>query len=257
MVQSKISWTGSTWNPWHGCKKVSPGCKYCYMYRDKDRYGQDPTKVLKGRTTFNKPLEWASPKLIFTCSWSDWFIDEADEWRPEAWDIIYKTPYHQYQILTKRPERIATNLPPNWRRGYGNVWLGVSAEDQTNYDKRVPILMNNDAQIRFLSLEPLLGPIDLSSQDIAQKCSWIILGGESGNETGNYRYRPSSEQWYRDIITQATKLGIPVWVKQLGTHWANNAGLSAVDKHATDSNFWPQDLQVRNFPIHIPQIMLK
>ena len=161
MIRSRISWTGSTWNPWHGCKKVSAGCKFCYMYRDKERYGQNPTTVLRGKTTFNKQLEWEDPKLIFTCSWSDWFIKEADDWRPEAWDIMYQTPYHFYQVLTKRPQRIQSHLPSNWGEGYSNVWLGVSAEDQPNYDTRVQILMQSPARIRFLSLEPLIGPIDL------------------------------------------------------------------------------------------------
>ena len=109
-IQSKIQWTNATWNPWHGCKKVSPGCKFCYMYRDKERYNQDPTTVLKSKTKFNAPLQWNEPKLIFTCSWSDWFIEEADQWRAEAWKIIKNTPHHTYQILTKRPERIKDHL---------------------------------------------------------------------------------------------------------------------------------------------------
>ena len=93
---SHIQWTDSTWNPWHGCKKVSDGCKFCYMYRDKERYGQDPTQVTKSKTKFAEPLLWKESRKIFTCSWSDFFIDEADEWRQNAWDIIKATPQHIY-----------------------------------------------------------------------------------------------------------------------------------------------------------------
>jgi len=144
-----ISWTDATWNPWHGCRKISAGCKYCYMFRDKERYGQDPTVVMRSKSNFNDPLKWAmdteqigflpgkdkEPSAfvgmkIFTCSWSDFFIQEADEWRADAWNIIRDTPEFTYQILTKRPERIMECLPPDWGRGYENVWLGVSVEDK-------------------------------------------------------------------------------------------------------------------------------
>ena len=104
MENTKIQWTEATWNPWHGCQKVSPGCKFCYMYRDKERYGQDATTVLRSKTKFKEPLKWKEPKVIFTCSWSDWFIEEADQWRDEAWETIRKTPQHTYQILTKSPK---------------------------------------------------------------------------------------------------------------------------------------------------------
>ncbi len=89
-----IQWTEATWNPWRGCHKVSAGCKHCYMFREQIRYGSDPNQVLRSKTTFYDPLKWQEPKRIFTCSWSDWFIEEADPWRAEAWDIIRKTPQH-------------------------------------------------------------------------------------------------------------------------------------------------------------------
>src|SRR3990167_11527130 len=105
--KTHINWTEATWNPWHGCIKVSPGCKNCYMYREKNRYGQDPAVVVRSKpATFNAPLKWKEPARVFTCSWSDFFIKQADPWRDEAWDIIYQTPHLTYLILTKRPERI-------------------------------------------------------------------------------------------------------------------------------------------------------
>src|ERR1700761_9152752 len=109
-----IQWTNKSWNPWQGCRKVSAGCKFCYMFREKEKYGQNGSRIVRSKTTFTAPLKWKDPSLVFTCSWSDFFIEEADEWRQEAWDIIKATPHLTYQILTKRPERIGMCLPADW-----------------------------------------------------------------------------------------------------------------------------------------------
>src|ERR1700730_8023129 len=150
---SAIEWTQATWNPWHGCHKVSPGCAHCYMYRDKRRYGQDPSTVVRSKTSFDAPQKWDEAKVIFTCSWSDFFVAEADEWRTEAWEVIRQTPRHTYQILTKRPERIPGHLPSGWP--FPNVWLGTSVENPRFY-WRIEALKGVAASVRFLSLEPLL-----------------------------------------------------------------------------------------------------
>lgn len=244
---SKIQWTGNTWNPWHGCKKVSDGCKFCYMYRDKERYGQDPTTVIRSApATFNKPLTWKDPALVFTCSWSDWFIDEADEWRADAWEIVKKTPHLTYQILTKRPERILQCLPSDWGEGYENVWLGVSVENSKNRG-RIGILADIPAKIRFVSFEPLLGEVDLNfTSSTLSKIHWSILGGESGNENGKYRYRECRIEWIENMVNE---LGIymPVFVKQLGTHLAKKMNLK--DHHGGNIDEWPNHLQIREFPL--------
>ena len=145
-----IEWADATWNPWWGCHKVSTGCKNCYMFRDMKRYGRDANIVKRtSPSTFNSPLKWANNYVlrararIFTCSYSDWFIEEADEWRNEAWDIIRDTPQFDYLILTKRPENIKDRLPKDWENGYPNVWLGISAENQAEYRKRWPLLPIN------------------------------------------------------------------------------------------------------------------
>ena len=138
---SGIAWTNHTWNPWQGCHKVSAGCENCYMEREKLRYGQDPHVVKRSaRQTFNLPLRLDSGR-VFTCSWSDFFIAEADEWRPEAWEIIRRTPHLIYQILTKRPERIAQCLPPDWGDGWKNVWGGVTVEAPDYYHRIEELLL--------------------------------------------------------------------------------------------------------------------
>jgi protein gp37 len=262
--ESKIQWTEATWNPWHGCKKVSDGCKYCYMYRDKDRYGLDPKQVVRSKTKFDAPLKWQEPKLIFTCSWSDWFIEDADEWRAAAWEIIKNTPQHTYQILTKRPENIAGRLPLDWGTGYGNVWLGVSVEHEDAAERRIPLLARIPAHTRFVSFEPLLAPIDLlhaqllgvmwvlTPDGIRVPCNeghihWAIIGGESGNNGGRYKYRPCKLAWVENLLLQLHERGIPTFVKQLGTDIAKQLQLQ--HRHGGDYNEWPGTYQVREWPL--------
>lgn len=261
-IESKIQWTDATWNPWHGCKKVSPGCKFCYMYRDKDRYGLDPTVVARSKTKFREPLSWKEPRLVFTCSWSDFFIDEADAWRAEAWEVIRATPQHTYQILTKRPERILEHLPPDWGDGYNNVWIGVSIESRAQAGPRLWHLAQVPAKVRFVSVEPLLGWVDLgldaylagpdglvdwsTARRISDLIQWVIVGGESGNESGQWRYRPCEIRWIEYIVSQCQQAGVPVFVKQLGTHLAKRLQLS--HRHGGDMGEWPAHLQVREMP---------
>lgn len=254
--KSKIQWTGPTWNPWQGCKKVSEGCKYCYMFRDKERYGNKPSIVVKSKTTFKKPLKWKDPQLVFTCSWSDWFIEQADLWRKDAWQIIKETPHHTYQILTKRPERILECLPDDWGNGYDNVWLGVSVESDRE-KHRIETLAKVPAKIRFISAEPLIGPVDLNPlmATLESKFHWIILGGESGNNTGKHRYRPCEESWIMNLINVSNRAGIKVFVKQLGTHLAGELGYK--DRHGGDITEWEPHLQIREFPINVDRFELE
>ena len=160
MGKTTISWTNYSWNPWRGCHKVSQGCQNCYMFREQRRWGNDPNIVVRSKTTFNDPLKWKDPSMVFVNSWSDFFIEEADEWRDEAWDIIRQTPHLTYQILTKRPERIRYCLPIDWEDGWDNVWLGVSVETSEQMDRGWR-LMDLPAKIRFISAEPLIDRLEL------------------------------------------------------------------------------------------------
>lgn len=233
MEKTKISWTEYTWNPWQGCHKVSDGCKFCYMFRDKERYGQDPNTVVKSsKTTFNKPLKINEPALIFTCSWSDFFIPEADKWRNEAWDVIKRTPQHTYQILTKRPERISDNLPKDYF--LENILVGVSIENNKNRD-RAKYLKDLYCKT-FISFEPLLEPIGWI--DEYKYADWIIIGAESGNDTGKYKYRDCKNWWVNDLVSKARENNIKVFVKQIRLD----------GKLLTDVNLFPKELQYREMP---------
>lgn len=235
--QTTIEWTGATWNPWRGCRKVSPGCKFCYMFREQKRFGSDPTQIVRAaKATFTAPLRWKEPNLVFTCSWSDFFIEEADPWRADAWAIIRQTPHLIYQILTKRPERIAQCLPPDWGDGYPNVMLGVTTEDQARANTRIVALLRIPARWYFVSAEPLLGPITFTripvdpeekvywdvlngrcygpdGQTPARRIHWVIAGGESGY---NGQRRDCDLAWLRHLRDQCVAAGIPFYLKQLG-----------------------------------------
>jgi protein gp37 len=204
--------------------KVSPGCKACYMYRDQERYGNDPKVVVRASDhTFNSPLRWHralednGPFRVFTCSWSDWFIDQADEWRDDAWEIIRQTPNITYLILTKRPENIRERLPDSWSRSdaWENVWIGVSVESE-DYLHRVDTLSLIDAKVRFVSYEPALGPVDFTEHMRAGTIDWLISGGESGAKTGKYVARPHDLDWFRQVKEDCDYYGIPYFHKQHG-----------------------------------------
>lgn len=261
--RSAIQWTNRSWNPWQGCAKVSAGCADCYMFRDKKRYGQDPETVVRSKpATFNAPFAWERAAagaeredMVFTCSWSDWFIRDADPWRDEAWAIIRATPHLTYQILTKRHARIADHLPSDWGDGYPNVWIGVSIEDQATAEQRIPLLLSVPAVVRFLSCEPMLGPVALGllgtiPKDIApwsymlvrDRIDWVIFGGESGGMEA----RRTDPAWIAEGVRECREADVAAFVKQLGSPWAREH--KARDSHGGDPAEWPESLRVREFP---------
>lgn len=260
---SNIQWTDATWNIARGCTKVSPGCKYCYMMRDGERYKYDGKKVIRTKTVFDMPLRykekqsnvWNGRPLIFTSSLTDFFHPDIDSYRHEAWDIIRKCPHLIFQILTKRPERIMDHLPHDWGMGWDNVWLGTSIENQ-DYINRGYQLLLAPAKLHFLSLEPLLGPIHLGSLGLYM--DWVIIGGESGHGSVpedinvNYGYRKCEVEWIKSIMEQCHHHKTPVFLKQLGTYLADQFHLN--DRHGGDSNeCWPVP-ECREFPVLIKAI---
>lgn len=236
--RTNIAWTAATWNPWVGCTRVSLGCDHCYMFREQERWGQNPTEVRRASdTTFYAPLVWerhaaraSLKKLVFTCSYSDFFHQKANPWRKEAWNIMTRTPHLTYQVLTKRP-----GLAVAWYKVHGwldNVWLGVSVET-AKYLPRLDVLHRVPAPVRFVSCEPLLGPLNLglSGNRIDDGLSefdapvpervvdWVIVGGESGPHA-----RPMLISWLRDIVRQCQAARVPVFVKQDWHRWPGKQG---------------------------------
>ncbi len=209
---STIEWTDATWNPVTGCDKVSPGCAHCYAERIAERFrgtaafphGFDVTLHDDRREL---PLRWRRPRRIFVNSMSDLFHDTVPEpFIRAVFDTMRRAHWHQFQVLTKRSERLsrlAGVLP--WPE---NVWMGVSVENQ-HWSRRIADLRRVPAAVRFLSVEPLLGPLRLDLHDI----DWVIVGGESGPGA-----RPMRLDWAVSVRDQCVAAGVPFFFKQWGSH---------------------------------------
>ena len=273
-----IEWTERTWNPARGCSRVSPGCDHCYAMRQAHRFS-GPGQPYEGLTTIRRgrvdwtgrarfvpeqlqqPLRVRRPTAFFVNSMSDLFHESlTNEQVAAVFGVMAATPQHTYQILTKRPKRMREWF--GWldgRRPLPNVWLGVSCDDQARADERIPHLLSTPAAVRFVSAEPLLGPIALrawmprhavtETDDCAPWCSacgptgplpridWVIVGGESGPGA-----RPCDVDWIRSIVRQCREAGTACFVKQLGSR------LGLRDPKGGDPSEWPEDLRVRETP---------
>ena len=222
-TKSKIEWTQSTWNPVRGCARVSEGCRFCYAERIAARFSKEglayeglarmteagprwSNEVRVIDDLLDTPLRWKKPQLIFVNSMSDLFHEDVPlEFILKVFDTMHKATQHQFQILTKRSQRlIELSSEIQWPK---NVWMGVSVENQ-DYTFRIDHLRQTGAHIKFLSLEPLIGALpnlDLTYID------WVIVGGESGPQA-----RPIQKEWVIDIRDQCHQADIPFFFKQWG-----------------------------------------
>jgi protein gp37 len=253
--KSAIEWTDATWNPTTGCDQVSPGCDHCYaltlakrlkaMGQPKYQRDGDPRTSGPGfaltvhENALDIPRSWRAPRRVFVNSMSDLFHPKVpDEFIARVFAVMALADHHTFQVLTKRPKRMRALLTSQkWQHGYftealallganrapwpvlplPNVWLGTSVEDQQRADERIPALLDTPAAVSFLSMEPLLGPVDLvnmASEPFHYGLGWIIVGGESGPGA-----RPMHPQWARDLRDQAVAFGVPFLFKQWGA-WA-------------------------------------
>ena len=219
-MMSKIQWTEKTWNPIAGCSKVSPGCKNCYAETmGQPKYqnvltsnGRWNGNVAFWPDTLSIPERVKKPTTWFVNSMSDLFhVDVEYEWLKSVWAVMANTPRHTYQILTKRPFIMSGRVLwlVNLHDILPNVWLGTSVENQGWADERIPYLLETPAAVRFLSMEPLLGPVDISP--FAAALDWVIVGGESGPNA-----RPMSSEWVRSIRDQCQEAGVAFFFKQWG-----------------------------------------
>ena len=226
MKKSKIEWTTHTFNPWIGCTKVSPGCLNCYAETLMDtrygraKWGRGNPRSRTSASNWKQPLAWDkdAAKLgerhrVFCASLADVFDGEvANGWRDDLWALIKSTPNLDWLLLTKRPEVM---LSETRRLGVPeNVWLGVSVEDQVRAQERIPLLIETDAVVKFLSVEPLLGPLDLSywlTAPVRPNLQWVIVGGESGPGA-----RPMEEEWVQGILAECEDAGVAFLFKQWG-----------------------------------------
>lgn len=290
---TKIEWTqgddgtpGATWNPVTGCTKVSPGCDHCYAETFAERWRgiaghhfENGFDVTLRPERLEQPMRWRKPRRIFANSMSDlWHEKVPDGFIACVFAVMAATPRHTYQVLTKRHGRMRSLLNSEtfreqmWfaalSKGWdiegtpwplANLWLGVSAEDQHWADIRIPALLDTPAAVRFVSAEPLLGPIDLTylaGVDALRPdwtggpaggtgashplLDWVIAGGESGPGA-----RPCDLEWLRSLAHQCEVDEVPFFCKQLGSTLGRQLGAGS---KGGDWDAWPEDLRVREFP---------
>lgn len=234
--ETSISWCDHTFNPWWGCVKVSPACTHCYAETMSKRVGLKVWGTENGRRFFGdkhwrEPLAWNEAafqagvrRRVFCASMADVFEDRADlvDERARLFVLIEQTPYLDWLLLTKRPENIARLMPAYYGgKPWPNVWLGTTVENQQYADVRIPALLELPAVVRFVSAEPLLGPIRFADVPGFNKCGsagqdairnfWVITGGESGAQ-----HRPSDPDWFRSLRDQCRVAGVPFHFKQWG-----------------------------------------
>lgn len=239
-----IAWADHTFNPWWGCTKISPACDHCYAERDARRWGfnvwgHDTPRRLLSDNNWARPRVWdrnaaeaGHPALVFCASMADVFEprSDLDPERARLWDLLEETPNLIWLLLTKRPEQVRRLVPQGWLHGTwpANAWVGTTAEDQEHLRIRLPRLRHIPAPVRFLSMEPLLEPVDLSA-DLGVRwdaddsewfpdgpktdhgIGWVIVGGESGP-----RHRPMEMRWANELHDQCEAAGVPFFFKQVG-----------------------------------------
>jgi protein gp37 len=211
-----IEWTDKTWNPTTGCSKVSPGCRYCYAEALTERFSQtfpQGFKLTLYPERIDQPRKWRTPSRIFVNSMSDLFHKDVPfEYLQQIFTVMRETPWHVYQILTKREQNLLElSSKLEWA---DNIWVGVSVENQ-DYAHRIEALRQVPSKVRFLSCEPLLGPLCLDLEGI----DWVIVGGESG-----YKHRPIKPEWVRDILRQTREADVAFFFKQWGGHHSKSGG---------------------------------
>ena len=263
-MPTRIEWAEETWNPVTGCTPISPGCANCYAQRMANRLAgrfgypaENPFHVTLHPDKLKDPLKWKKPRQVFMCSMGDLFHEDVpDAFITDVFDQMYRAKHHTYLLLTKRSERMRwffqANGPLIGKDPEPNIWLGVTAENQEQADKRIPVLLQTPAAVRFVSVEPMLGPIILSSQyyDYLQgwnvypehdpscdgscsagrcpvpvqyeteKLDWVICGGETGPGA-----RPMHPDWARSLRDQCKAAGVSFFFKQWGEWYPDKKGI--------------------------------
>ncbi|MBE5780847.1 MAG: DUF5131 family protein [Clostridiales bacterium] len=209
------------WSPWHGCRKISAGCQNCYVYARDASVGKDAS-IISRTKSFDLPLKRKrdgsftipSGSRLFTCGTTDFFLQEADDWRKEAWRIMYLRPDVVFTIVTKRPHRFYESLPKDYGPGYSHIHFYCTVEDQSAAESRLPLFLNLPIPYKGINCEPLLGPVDLTPALKNGGIRKVSVGGESGPHG-----RPLHYEWVVDVKRQCDACFTPFHFKQTGTHF--------------------------------------
>lgn len=241
-----------SWNPWHGCHKISEGCQNCYVYRTDSRYGKDSGKVEK-TSNFDMPLhrnksgEWKLQNdgfAVATCLTSDFFIDEADQWRSDIWQIIKRRRDLDFFIITKRIHRFYERLPEDWGNGYDNVIIGCTCECQRTADFRLPIFLEAPIKHKVIICSPLIEEINLSEY-LNERIEQVSAGGESGENARICKY-----EWILSIREQCIEKNVDFHFHQTGAKLMKDGVLYRIPRKY-------QHLQAKKAGINIRNNLLK
>lgn len=221
----------ANWNPWHGCHKISAGCQHCYVYRSDAKYGKD-SSIVKKNTNFYLPIqknrkgEYKIPagEIVYTCFTSDFFVEDADEWRKEAWDMIRERNDLHFFFITKRIHRFMECIPDDWGEGYDHVTISCTVENQERCDFRLPIYKQVPIKHKQIVCEPLLSDIDLS-QYLDDTIELVLAGGESGLEA-----RTCDFHWVMHLREQALQKDLTFHFKQTGANFLKDGILYRVPR---------------------------
>ncbi len=205
------------WNPWHGCHKISDGCRNCYVYEIDEKFGKDSSIITKTadfslpvKRTKEKVYKTTADEIVWTCFSSDFLLEEADEWRVKAWEMIKERSDCTFLFITKRIDRLTVSLPADWGNGYDNVIIGCTCENQDRANYRLPIFLSLPIKHRFIACEPLIGGIDLTPF-LSEKIEKVVVGGESGLGARVCHY-----EWVLQIRDQCMSSGVPFTFRQTG-----------------------------------------
>lgn len=221
------------WNPWHGCTKISPGCKYCYVYRQDKMYGASVASSLcKKNQTFDLPVKrtrhgsYKIPpgKIVFTCFTSDFLLKDADGWRPDCWRMMRERSDCFFYFFTKRIDRLADVLPDDWGDGYDNVIIGCTVENQDRADFRLPIFRELPVKHKSIIVAPMLERVDISGY-IDESIEEVSAGGESGFDA-----RVCDYDWILDLRRQCVEKNVPFCFHQTGAHFRMDGKLYSIPR---------------------------
>lgn len=244
------------WNPWHGCTKISPGCRYCYVYRQDEMYGSEISSSECRKTgNFNLPVKrkrdksWKieSGKVVFTCFTSDFLLKDADEWRNECWKMIKERSDLWFYFFTKRIDRFMDCIPDNWADGYDNVLVGCTVENQQMADYRLPIFKTLPIKHKSIIVSPLIGYVDLSSY-LDESIEEVSVGGESGLEA-----RPCNYDWVLSLREQCIKAGVPFRFHQTGARFIKDGKMYRVPRKFQLSQAHKANIDYRIGKFYVPE----
>ena len=226
------------WNPWHGCRKVSEGCRNCYMFFLDAQRGKDGGDIYRTKAGFRYPLskdrsgqyKVKSGEMLRVCMTSDFFLEEADPWRDEAWEIIAQRPDVKFFLLTKRPDRVEKYLPHGWGDGWDNVMLNVTAENQRRADERIPILLSLPFKHKGVMCAPYIGPVSMKDALSTGQIEQVLCDGENYGGA-----RPCHYEWVKALRDECAAADVTFVFCGTGRRFVKNGRLYKIEESAVQS----------------------